>query len=107
GSSSSTGELTQTIPFTITALPTAPGAFTKSAPAPRTTGVTVPPTLSWAASSGATSYEYCLDTTNNSSCDTAWTTTPALTATPGGLAPNTTYWWQVRARNATGPTDAD
>jgi hypothetical protein len=63
--------------------------------------------LSWGASAGALSYEYCLDTINNNSCDTSWTITPMLSATPSGLAPNTTYWWQVRARNTAGTTDAN
>src|SRR6185503_13546306 len=80
----------------------APAAFSKSGPGTGSTGVTLPPTLTWAASSGATSYEYCVDTTNNTSCDTGWTTATTLTAAPSGLTPNTTYWWQVRARNATG-----
>jgi subtilisin family serine protease len=89
-------------------LPAAPSAFSKSAPANGTTGQPIATTLSWTASSGATSYEYCVDTTNNSSCDGSWTSTgTAQSAAPSGLAVNTTYYWQVRARNATATTDAD
>jgi large repetitive protein len=107
GSSSSSGELSQTVPFTITALLTSPAPFSKSTPATGTTRARSSLTLSWALSSGATSYEYCVDTTNDGSCDTEWTTTPTITASPSGLAPSTTYWWQVRALNATGTTEAD
>ena len=86
---------------------TLPGAFAKTSPtngaAPAPGGVT----LSWPASSGATSYEYCVDTTNNSTCDATWVSTTGLTATLGTLTAGTPYYWQVRARNATGTTDAD
>src|SRR5262249_49061723 len=46
---------------------TVPAAFAKSTPAAGTTTLPVTPTLTWTASSGATSYEYCVDTTNNNS----------------------------------------
>jgi len=84
-----------------------PTAFGKSGPS---TGATVGPsavTLSWSASSGATSYEYCIDTTDNSTCDASWVTTTSLSAALTPLAAGATFFWQVRARNATGTTDAD
>jgi subtilisin family serine protease len=86
---------------------TPPGAFSKSAPSNGATGQTLTPTLGWGASSGATSYEYCVDTTNNNTCDTTWTSTPSASVTLSPLAGTTTYWWQVRARNAAGTTEAD
>jgi hypothetical protein len=84
-----------------------PEAFSKAAPLTGTTEDTNGLTLTWTPSPGATSYEYCLDTTNNNSCDTTWTSTPTLSALVSSLTPNTPYTWQVRARNATGSTDAD
>jgi len=64
--------------------------------------------LSWTASTGALSYEYCADTTNDGMCDGSWTrSSSGLTATVEGLAPLTQYFWQVRATNLAGATDAD
>ena len=48
----------------------APGAFGKSSPASGATGVPTSTTLSWAASSGVSSYEYCYDTSNDNACST-------------------------------------
>jgi hypothetical protein len=61
--------------------------------------------LSWQASSGATSYEYCIDVTGNATCDGSWVSAGGQT-TASIIAPANTYWWQARARNATGTTDA-
>src|SRR5206468_2546330 len=71
------------------------------------TGQSLGPTIGWASSGGATSYEYCVDTTNNTACDTTWTSTTALSATLSGLTANMTYSWQVRARNGAGTTGSD
>jgi len=85
-----------------------PGNFGKSSPANGATGISTSPTLSWGASSGATSYEYCYDTSNNSTCNAAWTSTGSNTSVGlSGLSNNTTYYWQVRAVNAGGVTDAN
>src|SRR5262249_11871973 len=65
------------------------------------------PALSWASSPGAASYEYCIDTINNNNCDTFWFPVSATTALVGGLAPGTTYWWQVRARTGSNFTEAN
>jgi hypothetical protein len=90
---------------TITVSPT---AFGKALPAK---GATVQPLnvmLTWQAGGGATSYRYCLDTTNDNGCDTAWTSVgTALSAPVSGLAALTTYYWQVEAQNAIGPTSAN
>jgi hypothetical protein len=85
-----------------------PGDFNKSTPADGVTGQPANPTLSWGASSNATSYEYCIDTSNNNACDTAWTSTAASTSAGlSGLTPATSYYWQVRANNASGTTNAN
>jgi hypothetical protein len=83
-----------------------PGGFNKIAPANGATGQPANPTLSWGASSGATSYEYCYDTTNDNAC-TTWTSSGASTSVGlSGLTP-ATYYWQVRANNTGGTTLAD
>jgi hypothetical protein len=85
-----------------------PGAFGKTAPANGASGQSLGPTLSWGASSGATSYEYCVDTSNNGACDVSWVSVGSSTsAVLSGLAPTRTYSWQVRAVNAGGATQAD
>ena len=88
--------------------PSPPGAFGKSAPSNGATNRQTSLTLSWAASSGAISYEVCVDTTNDSACAGAWTNVGAATSrTVSGLARRTTYYWQVRANNAGGQTQAN
>src|SRR3990170_1436343 len=84
-----------------------PGAFSKSSPANGASGQPTNPTLSWGSSSGATSYEYCYDTSNDNACS-SWTTNGTSTSkTLSSLTAGTTYYWQVRARNAAGPTEAN
>ena len=85
-----------------------PGAFGKSSPANGATGQPLSLTLTWGVSSDATGYEYCLDTTDDSSCDGAWVNVDNSTSAPvSGLAAETTYHWQVRAVNANGTTAAN
>lgn len=77
----------------------APGAFQKISPASGL--VLITPTLTWSASAGATQYDYCVDTSNNDQCDTAWVkVTTGRTVTPPILADGVTYYWQVRATDA-------
>jgi hypothetical protein len=80
---------------------TPPAAFSKLSP---TNGAINQPTnltLSWESSAGATSYEYCYDTSNNNACDGSWTNVSGNTNVDlSGLDNNTTYYWQVRAVNA-------
>jgi len=80
-----------------------PDAFGKSRPEDGSGDQTLLPTLRWSAAPGATSYEYCFDTTNDDRC-TDW----ADVGTARGvwlserLAKGTTYYWQVRAVNDLG-----
>ena len=54
-------------------------------------------TVEEGTSASATTYEYCVDTSNNNSCDTSWVDTSGATTAIPTLAVNTTYYWQVRA----------
>ena len=94
--------------FTTVAAPSPPGAFNKTSPANGAGGVAINPTLSWGTSSGAASYEYCIDTNGGDNACTApavWTSTGANTSVPlGSLSNNTTYYWHVRAHNISGDT---
>ncbi len=81
-----------------------PGAFSKLTPEDGALDQQTSVTLSWQATDGAT-YQYCIDAAFGSTCasDSAWVNTGATTsASLGGLANDTTYYWQVRALN--GPT---
>ena len=84
-----------------------PGSFNKSSPTDGATLQPINPTLTWGASSEATSYEYCYDTTNDNTC-TGWTSNGTSTnKSLSGLSINTTYYWQVRANNVGGTTYAN
>jgi hypothetical protein len=86
--------------FTVT-LP--PDPFAKSAPANNATKQKTSLTLSWAASTYATSYEYCIALTT-ASCTNWKSTGTARTAAVTGLTKNKAYYWQVRAKNVGGTT---
>jgi formylglycine-generating enzyme required for sulfatase activity len=84
-----------------------PSIYNKLTP---TNGATNQPTsliLDWDDSSGATSYSYCYDTSNDNACS-SWTSTGVTSqASISALNYSTTYYWQVRATNAAGTTYAD
>lgn len=78
-----------------------PAAFAKSAPANNDVNRPTRQTLTWEASTRATSYEYCIALTT-AAC-TNWITTGAVrSVTVSSLANNKAYYWQVRAKNAAG-----
>ncbi|MEI7992688.1 MAG: putative Ig domain-containing protein, partial [Actinomycetota bacterium] len=91
-------------PLSITVSGAIPGSFNKSAPSnnassrPRNGLV-----LTWVASTGVVSYQYCVDTSRNSTCNSSWVSVgSSLSATINGLGSKTSYEWQVRAVNTTG-----
>ena len=95
------------VPFDFSFTTVGPaGAFNKVTPANPTAGVSVTPTLTWTASSGVTTYDYCISTSSSSCAGTAplgtWTTAGTnTTATFGSsLGGFTTYYWQVRANGS-------
>jgi hypothetical protein len=80
-----------------------PLAFNKTGPAQNAVNRPLNVTLSWPASSRATSYEYCFATTA-ATCN-KWTTVgTARSVVKRNLLRNKTYFWNVRARNAKGVT---
>ena len=90
--------------------PPLPTGFNKSSPTNSATGLGTTVTLEWGTSSGADSYEHCYDATNNDACDNTyggWIYDDDTNRTLLGLTPGTTYYWQVKARNSNGETQAD
>jgi len=82
-----------------------PDAFTKSQPTNNMTLNTNAVTLTWQPSTYATSYEYCVATTIGT-C-TNWKSTTNTSMLISSLAHNTSYFWQVRAKNNAGTIIAD
>jgi len=83
-------------------------AFNKTSPANGATNQSTSLTLTWGSSIGATSYEYCYDTTNDNNCDGSWESAGSnLSVNLNGLSAGTAYFWQVRARNDNGVTNAN
>jgi hypothetical protein len=92
--------------WSFTTSSASPGAFAKTTPTNGATGVPMSPVLSWGAASGATSYEYCVDTSANGACNTSWVPVGTATSASVTLAPSTLHSWQVRAINGGGTTYA-
>ena len=85
-----------------------PAAFGKLTPTNNATGQATTVLFEWQSSSGATTYQYCLDTSLNSTCNSTWTDLgSAIAAVSNPLAAGTTYEWQVRAQNTGGTTLAN
>jgi hypothetical protein len=64
--------------------------------------------LSWQASVGATSYQYCVDTVNDNLCGGTWVSTGTTrTAKLSGLTSKVKYYWMVRAVTTGGTTLAN
>ena len=91
----------------LAAIQLTPGTFGKTSPADGASGQSTSPTLNWGASSGATEYEYCYDTTDDDACS-GWTSNgTSTTKSLSGLSQSTTYYWHVRAVNTFGTTYSD
>jgi hypothetical protein len=85
-----------------------PAPFDKIAPASGSGDVDGNVGLSWGSSAGAAGYEYCVDTTDNNTCDAPWTSAGTSTsAMASALTRGTTFYWQVRATNASGTETAN
>lgn len=88
--------------ITSTAAPTtAPSCAVLTSPVNAATGVAVAPTLSWAASVGADSYDVYFDTNANPTTLVGNVTATNYTG-PNNLALNTTYYWKVVPKNTVG-----
>jgi hypothetical protein len=101
---------TRALSITIATTTTKPGTFGKSSPSNGVTGrVTTNLGFSWAAATGATSYQICLSrTTTCGTGSTGWVSVgTARSVAFSGLASRTVYYWQVQAVNAAGVTNAN
>lgn len=103
----SDGQTTTSTTLSVTINPLSPpGAFSKSSPGDGSristrTSVTV----SWTASSGATSYRVCISRTTP--CNTWYGPYTSRSVKFSGLSSNTRYYWQVQASNSDGQTLAN
>ena len=90
--------------------PTAPGAFSMTAPANNALSIVPTPTLSWNGASGATTYTVEVNTSPTFSMVNTFesTTIPAGTTSivASSLSPSTVYYWRVIALNSVGTTTA-
>jgi serine protease len=84
--------------------PVLPGAFAKSSPASGATNQPTSVTLSWGASTGASTYAYCIGA---GACGSWIPVASGTSVAVTGLSASTTYTWQVRAGNAAGSVDAN
>ncbi len=85
---------------TVQTLPAAPA---NPLPANGATGLSTSPALTWASSSGATSYQVYLGT---SVAPSLVTTVSGASYSPGPLLAGKTYYWKVVAANTAGSTSS-
>jgi len=100
GDSTSTNKTANDV-TTITPGTAIPPAPVLSSPANGAAGISLEPSLSWGASIGATSYDVYFGT---SPAPPLVTNTTATIYNPAALTSNTTYYWQVVAKNTAGGT---
>lgn len=90
--------------------PDVPSPFGKLSPVNNATGQSITNlTLQWNSSSSPNvTYQYCLRTNKPECPGPKWISAGGNTnVIVSGLSPNTRYYWQVRAVDATGSTEAD
>ena len=93
--------------WSFTTLPAIPGDFSKTSPVDHSVQLSNTIALTWQSSTNAMTYEYCLDTTSEEDCS-LWVDNGAATSVElVDLAPDTSYYWQVRAVNPDGITYAN
>lgn len=89
--------------YSFTTIGVAPGTSTLATPANNTIDITLPPTLTWNASSGAVTYTLQVST---SSSFTSFifndSTLNSVSQQISGLANSTIYYWRVNAKNSYG-----
>jgi hypothetical protein len=83
-----------------------PSAFGKTSPTDSATDQSLSPTFEWETSSGVTGYEYCYSSVAGP-CSQWHSVGTNTSVTLSGLAADYTYYWQVRAVNVGGATEAD
>jgi alpha-tubulin suppressor-like RCC1 family protein len=83
-----------------------PGAFNISTPPNNATNQPTTITLEWGASTSATRYDYCLETSPES-CPEWVNVGTNNQVTIENLQPDTAYFWKVRATNGSGTTVAN
>ena len=83
--------------------PGAPSTPILTFPANGSTGDSLAPTLTWNASSGATSYSVYFGA---SSTPAFVTMTTGTSYSPGMIVPGNTYYWQIVASNGMGPSSS-
>jgi hypothetical protein len=105
-STTTTGPASTTTTVTTSTTPLPPAPFAKINPVNGGKNVRTA-SLKWGNAARAQTYEYCVDTVNNGICDTGWISAGTNTATTVASTSSTTYWWQVRARNNVGTTEAN
>jgi len=82
--------------------PDPPAPPVLSSPANGATGVSTSPTLSWEASSGATSYQVQVSTSSSFTSTVYDQSVTTTSTTVAGLLANTRYYWRVNASNTGG-----
>jgi hypothetical protein len=80
-----------------------PAVFNLTSPANNATNQPATVTITWAASTRAASYEYCIALTQ-AACTNWKSTGTKTTVAVAGLAKAKSYFWQVRAKNTGGTT---
>src|SRR4030042_604414 len=101
------GTTTGTV-WSFTTVPPPPSAATNPNPVTGATSVSLTPTLSWTAGTGATSHivYFGTDSTPDSSELIGNQPMPDVDYVPGTLSTNTTYYWRIDANNIGGTTQS-